>query len=394
MPLWRRGLVISASIGSMVAACALYDQSLLLPAPKNQEAGADASPAAPVDGGTQVDAGCMHATAPSPPATDDPSTGPNVDFVVAASYFRVVTGAEAKSPRSPSGLDLDGVCTCPGAPTCNSPTSKGVCDLDGGADDNGGVLFAQYASVDPTGFSDMGLSTGVTTGNNGLLYRVKGYNGKPNDTSVTLIAYESSGSYDSDGGVVAPKLDGNDVWSIAPSSLLGGDSVDGGASCEGNDTICIPVFFDTKAYVVNGTLVAHLDHPFFIGFAVSRIQSLLSDSVLIAPLVASGQGFKIDDGTISGRWSTTKFLTALQAVTDPLGGGALCGDSGTYQDLKNGVCTAADVMVDPGKDNMGVACDAFSFQVSFSAVPAHLGPVAPRGKLRAPCGTTYEDHCP
>lgn len=402
MPSRRRRIFIVAlallGVGAALAACGIYDQSLLLPAPVAEEAGLDSGAPLVADGAAQMDAGCIHAVAPGPPAKDDPSTGPDLDFVVAASYFRVVTGGKATQPVSPTGLDLDGVCTCPGPPTCTPPSSKGICDLDGGADDNGGVFFAQYAMLDPSGFSDMGLSTGVTLGANGLLYRIRGYNGMPNDTQVTVVAYQSSGIHDPDGGaVVAPALDGTDRWTVAPNSLLGGDSVDGGATCEGNDSVCLPVFFDTKAYVVNGTLVAHIDHPFFLGFAVSRVQVQLSDSVIIAPLVASGQTFKVEDGSISGRWSTTKFLTALQSVSDPLmgtGPDGLCGDSGTYQNIKTGVCATADIMADPTKDLTGVACDAFSMQVTFRAVPAHLGPVAAQGKLRTPCGATYEDHCP
>ncbi len=395
---WHRNVGIAGALAAMVTACTLYDSGLLLPASTTSDGGSDGGmPAAVTDGAAPIDAGCMHASAPSPPAKDDPSAAPERDFVVAASYFRVVNGATATLPPSPTGLDLDNTCTCPGAPTCTGTSSKATCDLDGGADDNGGIFFAEYALLDPAGFSDMGLSTAVTTGANGLLYRVKNYNGQPNDTQVTVIAYESSGIHDNDGGVLTPVLDGTDVWTIAPNSLLGGDSVDGGASCEGNDSVCIPTFFDTKAYVVNGTLVAHLDHPFFVGYLVSRIQVLLSGSVLVAPLLPSGPSFRIDDGRISGRWSTTKFLSALQSVSDPLQGtgpNGLCGDSGTYANIKSGVCAIADVMTDPSKDNKNAACDAFSMQVTFTAAPAHLGAVAAPGKLRTPCGATYEDQCP
>lgn len=389
-------VAVAVAVMSTVAACALYDASLLLPAPSASEGGADGGALeASADAAAVVDAGCMHFVAPLPPATDDAAMGPDRDFVVAASFFRVVNGGAATHPPSPSGFDLDGVCTCPGPPTCTGTVAKGVCDLDGGADDNGGVFFAQYAMLDPAGFSDMGLSTGVVAGSNGLLYRVKGYNGQPNDTKVTVIAYESSGIHDADGGPLAPTLDGKDVWSIAPNSLLGGNSVDGGASCEGNDQTCLPVFFDTNAYVSNGTLVAHIDHPFFIGYQISRIRVQLTGSVLVARLLPSGGGFQVDDGRLSGRWSTTSFLTAAQSLNDPLQPGVgLCGSSVTYQNIKSGVCTIADVMAEPGKDNTGVACDAFSMQVAFTAVPAHLGPIADEGKLRTPCGPTYEDHCP
>ncbi len=393
---WRRNVGIAGVVALMVAACSLYDSSLLLPVSPGSDAGMDGGAQPTVaDGAVSMDAGCTHSVAPSAPAKDDTSVGPDRDFVVAASYFRVVAGATATLPPSPSGLDLDNTCTCPGPPSCTGTSSKATCDLDGGADDNGGVFFAQYALLDPTGFSDMGLSTAVTAGSNGLLYRVKNYNGQPNDTKVTVIAYESSGIRDADGGTLAPLLDGTDVWSIAPNSLLGGDSVDGGASCEGNDTACLPVFFDTNAYVSNGTLVAHVDHPFFVGYQISRIRVLLAGSVLSARLIPSGGSFRIDDGRISGRWSTTAFLTALQSLNDPLQAGVgLCGDAGTYLNIKAGVCGFADVMTDHTKDNTGVACDAFSMQVTFTGVPAHLGPVAAEGKLRTPCGATYEDRCP
>jgi hypothetical protein len=379
------------------AACALYDSSLLLPAPTDGtgDGGGDAAPVMADGSSVQQDAGCIHSTPPAPPAKDDPSTD-NLDFVIAANFMRVVVGGAAMHPASPSGFDLDGVCTCPGPPSCTGNVTKTVCDLDGGSDDVGGLVFGNYATLDPSGFSDMGISTGMAAGANGLVYRVKNYNGQPNDTQVSVIAYQSSGIRDVEGGVVAPVLDGTDVWTVAPNSLLGGDSVDGGATCEGNDSICVPVFFDTNAYVSNGVVVAHVDHPLFLGFTVSRIQMQLKESVVVLPLVKSGSSFHVDEGRISGRWCTTDFLTSLQSLGDPLdpSNAGLCGDSGTYQNLKSGVCAAADMTSDKSKDNTGAACDSFSMQVAFTAVPAHIGAIFAQTKLRQPCGTTYSDSCP
>ena len=121
----------------------------------------------------------------------------------------------------------------------------------------------------------------------------------------------------------------------------------------------------------------------------------LKESTVVLPLVKSGTSFHVDEGRISGRWGTTDFLTSLQSLGDPLdpSNTGLCGDSGTYQQLKAGVCAAADITTDKSKDNVGAACDAFSMQVAFTAVPAHIGAIFGQTKLRQPCGSSYVDTC-
>ncbi len=88
-------------------------------------------------------------------------------------------------------------------------------------------------------------------------------------------------------------------------------------------------------------------------------------------------------------------LPALQGLEDPFNpGNGLCGDSGTYSNIKTSACHSADVMTDPTQDGKGAACDALSVGASFSAGPAHLGPIWAGKPKQAFCGgASYHDDC-
>jgi hypothetical protein len=123
----------------VLAACSIYDPSLLAPL-------ADATPA--VDAGpeaTTPDADtCVHAAAPRPPAADDGTA--TLDIVFAADSLQLL---EAKTPL---GLDLDNLCTCPGPEACRSVSTppKAHCDDDAGRDNSGGQTIATFSTVSDT----------------------------------------------------------------------------------------------------------------------------------------------------------------------------------------------------------------------------------------------------
>jgi hypothetical protein len=386
----------------IAGACSIYNSSLLLPL--SADGGNDAGDAGPAlaEGGV-VDAGggdgdtCKHVEPPPRPTFEDGTPDAGLDVVVAVTYARLVLNGTAtvNHPQAPVGVDLDGVCTCPGPPSCVTPVAQNGCDLDGGIDDNAGKLFASFAAVSPAHFSDDGLNVGVRSGDYTSIYRLKDYNGGKNDMQVTVMAYRSNGlDGHQDGGSDTPKYDGTDVWTIDPDSLLGGDTVDGGATCEGNSD-CVPAAYDTNAYVSDGVLVAHIDAPIIAGGVTDQIRVELTQTVIISPIVFDGT-YRVDEGRLAGRWNLSKMLTSLQGVADPFGdpGAGLCGDSGTYLNVKTNACHAADLMTDPTMDGKGAPCDALSIASSFSAVPAHLGPIWSGLPKQAFCGgASYHDDC-
>jgi hypothetical protein len=399
----RRIAWLVAAFGAcavVFGACALYDASLLLPATDGGAADAGIEASA-LDGATTADADtCMHKRVPPPPTTEDGTE--NLDFVLAGTRIGFFPNGASSRPHPvpPTSFDVDGVCTCPGPESCKPVAAQQHCDAEGGADDTAGSVISTFAAIDPKSFSDDAVNSEVANGAAASLLRVRSYNGGKNDKQVTMIVYLSEGIQGiQDGGIPPspPKSDGTDVYTIDPSSLLGGAGVDGGATCEGNDNVCVPLYADTEAYVSNGVLVAHVDFPLTIGAGSEKFVAKLSGSLLAAPLIkdATTGLFRIDDGQVVGRWNTADLLSGLANIHDPITKtDYLCGTSATYQDVKTIACKASDVMANPTADNTGQTCDALSIAMSFSAVQSHLGPLYTRPAiLSGACGGNWTDDC-
>ena len=378
----------------VVGACGIYDTSLLLPAPADSgspvvEAGG------PSDAGADADT-CMHVGPPAPPMKDDGTE--DLDIVFAGSDVRMSRSGSATIPAPPTGVDLDGLCTCPQREACTPLTNMKHCDTDGGADDGIGTMFDTFSALAPDLFSDKALAAPGKAGNRNVLFRVKSWNGSKNDTQVTFIAYGSNGlavHQEVDGAAITPKNDGTDVWLIDPASLLGGGGLEAGVSCEGMDSECVPLFADTAAYVSNGVLVAHMDFPLAFGAGDSTLVIKLHRSLITATLTREADGgVHVDDGQVVGRWATSALLTAMSALPDPLVLGAhLCGDAGTYVNLKQVICAQADLESDPANDGTTKPCDALSAAIGFAAVQARLGYVLAVPPDTSACGPDYMDDC-
>jgi hypothetical protein len=120
-------------------------------------------------------------------------------------------------------------------------------------------------------------------------------------------------------------------------------------------------------------------------------------------LASSGLGWAIDDGSISGRWGSTKLLSNMATIPIPDSGTYLCGlDNPTYLTFKNYICSLQDIPSDYSRDNTGAPCDAISMAFGFTAEPALLGVVTPLPATPAGCqqdggvdgGVPFFDTCP
>jgi len=366
--------IIVAAMAASYQACTLYSASLLVPLDSGQ-------------GGSGTSSGCDHATPPGRPAASD-GDGGDIPPVIAA--FETIdiglggtTADGGPTPLPPFGYDLDGVCTCPGPPSCQqaSKTAPESCDDDAGRDHAAITLFRYLGAAASTGTSQ--IDQGLMAGQYGILLVIKNYNGQQNDSSVTVEFYVSNGlNRDPDGGIPTPRFDGTDQWTIDPSSLSGSQ----------------PVFIDDRAYVSMGTVVAHMTKPIPIAFGdrsfLGGATMLLSGAVIVGDLqllhVGGGTsttlGLGLGQGTIAGRWGTSDLLSTLATIPSN-GGGFLCGtDSVPYQLIKATVCGSADISQNAENDNASplAQCDAVSVGLQFTAVPAQLGnvlavPAAPAG---------------
>lgn len=372
---------LSLSLGAGYA-CFVYDKSLLLSVPSD---GAIAE-AGPADAGVSDGDPCLHAKYPGRPAADDPGgiDAGELVFALQSIEFNVDAGA-----GEVVGYDLDNVCTCPGAPSCVS--TKQQCDDPRGRDNAAGTLldtFMSYAAL----FDPQKINLKFAEGRIGLLVRVRRYNGTQNDTDVEVAILLSNGTEGAeDGGTPKPPVyDGTDVWTVDPRSLLGGVAP---------PYVPNPDQVDTSAYVSGGVVVSSINAAnidFAGGAGTSSLQVDLTGVVLTGRIIpAPGGGFTVAEGVLSGRWATRKFLTSIATIHDPLNPGTyLCGDSGTYADLKPLICGARDITSLPLTDNMNAPCDALSFALAFNATPANLGAVYGGVPPVMPCGAQWQDDCP
>ena len=360
-------------------ACSIYDKSLLVPGDA-----ADAS----ADGDKSDGDICGSARWPARPDKDDPSTK---DYEFYAAVKVLDFGAADAGVAPTYGFNLDGVCTCPMPESCKPIRDAGSaakhCDDEAGIDNSGAALIRQFSSS--AGFFDQSfINAKIAAGVFGAIFRVRGYNGQANDTKVELSVYVSNGTEGVQKGTPAvPKLDGNDKWTLDPSSLLGGTIPDGGAP--------VPNTYDLNAYVRDGLLVANLDFPLAIGAGDGEglVTIELSGSVIVAKLEPY-QGVFRANGVIGGRWPTTKLLKSIAVLRDPFDlDASLCGNNGTYQALKPKICGYADITKNPIEDGKNAPCDSISIGFAFESTPATYGSVFGKPDAGAPCGPQWTDDC-
>jgi hypothetical protein len=263
----------------------------------------------------------------------------------------------------PLGFDLDGVCTCPGPPSCVS--SQKQCDGPGGRDGTGDSLFSLldtfFARTTEGNFNQR-----IADGRVGLLIWVSGYNGGKDDPSVFASVLLSSGIIDdADAGTYKkPKWDGQDIWNIDPL-LAAGYTIDANG-----DYVWTPKAISTTAYVTHGTLVARIPTA-ALGYGSGSLA--IHDLVLMGDVTPTSFGYRVD-AQLGGRIPTREALTLVSTMSDPTNPGQrLCGDDPTYQTFRTSVCTLADLTSDPARDSTGAACDAVSVIFGLTAYSAKTG---------------------
>lgn len=384
-----RRLVLSAAASAAVGVvvwqgCMVYDSSLLVSADgSSTEAGSDAQP--------ETGDGCNHATWPARPLADDDSGTQDIEIDMALSYLDFGTGDGGTAPLEVIGYDLDGVCTCPGNDSCIPFAEAGTqCDEEGGIDDSAGKLLIEFSG--PMNFWDQTyINQRIASGEFGAFVRIQNYNGQANDRQVSIALFTSNGTQGAgtDAGYQPAKFDGTDVWTLDPTSLLGGTITDAGPT---------PIIaYDLNAYVSNYTVVGNIsDMPLAIGSATGQglVTIELTGAHVIMNLKPFGGGLFQGTGVAQGRWETRKLLTSLQVLNDPFQpDAALCGADPIYQLLKTRICNFQDITSSVTDDNKGAPCDAVSLSFGFNAVPAHWGSVFAKPDSGGGCGPTYTDQC-
>lgn len=314
---------------------------------------------------------CSPALPPAPPKIKDAGGADVLTFAVRS--------IDLGGPKKKVGFDLDGQCTCPGKPGCLEPqwSSSDHCDDPDGRDNGSGNALAAINAAFGSIISSVELSSQAFKGNWSILVKVSEYNGGVDDDQVEVALYTTPGT-----GGVAPSWDGMDAWPVASISLVDGMSIDQ------------PTNKDSKAYVTNGVLVAHLSAAtvIFQGSGV-HLQADLGSVIFSATLEAKDTGVaQLVSGTLSGSWTETALFQTLSTLRVN-GGMKLCVQDTYYDSAKKALCDEFDLSSTGTPD---APCDALSFAVGFEASPALLVGVQPFQPLSAPCDPAKDpttDHC-
>jgi hypothetical protein len=340
--------------------CGYYNASLLSGA-------GDASPQ--VDGAAGGGPGvCPHAAAPEKPSVSD--AGGDLDLLIA--MRTIVLMADADAGIFP-GYDIDRTCTCQGEnSSCLVPTWATASHCDGplGRDNAVGQLLAELAIFLPV-FNQDSWNAQVEAGAFSSIARIRGYNGLPDDDQVELSWY-GLGQYwnihkEADGGDSHPRWDGTDTWPVVSSALEPIPQADGGVGYD----VERPLFTDRLAYVAGGVAVGNLPRG---ELKLSPTMTMVFTDVFVtARLVSGAQGWRAENGVISGAW-------ALQDIFSQLGylevaGIPICKGSPPYSIVKSKICSYADIYRNRGTAN--TPCDSISIGVGFTGTAARFGPVEP-----------------
>jgi hypothetical protein len=386
------GAGVLAAAAATATACTIFNG--LTPtttADAAVEASADAARDATLDVAPQVDAdNCNHATPAAPPAQSSPGNGA-VTFVAA---LRTITGIEPGDAGVVLGFDLDGVCTCPGPPSCRSQATPPAqnCDQPGGRDLQGDGLLSifdqAYSAMSPYG----NITQHVAEGRIGILFYIGDYNGQPDDTQVTVAIYASDGlpvvgdAGTSDAGVPAvPLWDGTDRWLIDSDSFITSAPLDGGGFQYA------PTYVTGTAYVSQSTFVANLPALVLrLPFGEVPFQSVVATAKIVPD--ANG-GYDLTQGQLVARMSTATIFHVLAQAVDSTGQ-FLCGTNPMYQELRTAVCQGADIMDTPSADNTDAGCNAISITVGFTASAAQMGAPSTLGPAVAGCDGAIDDCVP
>lgn len=336
------------------------------------------------EGGSLADAGQPEATPASFDAGDEtcartswpptPERGSGADIgarVVALRSLQLL----GDGTSSASGMNLDGLCTCPEKAGCRGASRDDLCDADGGVDNAAFSVFEDFSRAG-VGLDDRGLRAGIEQSRYNILFRINGYNGEPDDPEVIVQVFDA---FALEGKPVdtAPRFDGTDTWRIDHDSLPDGN---------------LAVFTSMKAWVANGVLVAEIPAltlklrvPSATGFQLIMLR--LVEARITATIAASEdlQAFSLADGVLAGRLPPKSVLEQVQI-------NGICTDSPTYEIIKTRVCNARDVALVAGDDGRDMPCGAISIGARFAATAARLGTVGTPDDAK-PC-TLASDDCP
>lgn len=310
------------------------------------------------------DGGCVPRRPPPRPSLEDGDDTPLRYFAMRA--LRVGSGESWRT----LGYDLDGLCTA-----LDSPLSQLGCaprmaaagfgplaDAPEGLDNAYGQTFVPLVLLVYPMFEAQ-LNAAFETGIVGVLIRVAGWNGSPDDPVVDVALVEGVGlASTGDAAAPAPRWDGSDRWVVADRAFASGD-------------LSRPLARDSAAYVAGGLLVARPRDGTEVHLPAGLAQDLairLEGMVLTARLAAFGAA--LEGGIVAGSWRLDDVFAALPGL-------GVCTDHMLYEATTTALSRNADVR-GGGRVAPELECDALSVGFGFEAERIHEDVVVGRGNER------------
>jgi len=373
--LWVSALGVAVLLA--VAACVVRYEAE--PGPSVMDAGVgDAGPEALAPDAT---ASCARAVPPARPSTEDGTANPNLRL-----QFAMVDLWLLPREGDPiAGYDIDGLCTCPDREACKAvvlPDAAPLrrpsrCDDQGGRDNR---AYQQYLSLREvtTQFGEEHWARQMVTGQETSLIEVADYNGGKNDPQVSVaVAAGMRGRRATDAGPdAALKFDGDDQWDIRTTDVPQAAPLGDGGTCTSMLDDCATRSIDRNAYVRDGVLVARIDgvFPWPLGSVPWRMD--MRQGYLVARLERQPSGhYTLEGGQVAGRISAKDYLNVYGRITVSPLTVPLC-RSAFFAAIRDDLCQALDLPLDPGLDGKDAVCDALSTALKFRAVSVKLGSVA------------------
>jgi hypothetical protein len=277
------------------------------------------------------------------------------------------------------GYDLDHLCTdgTNRASECTPQMGAPVAlDGDHGIDNQFGASLYPLVEAAVPGLE--GRARAAQLAGNGLpILRMRGWNGTMNDpvvdVTITAAVFSAAGTTDATPPAVtihsasdytltngdpvpAPRWDGHDWAWVRDDSFLAGD-------------LEMPLVRDEQAYVVGGTVVAHLPARVDIVFPTDTTGVLVRLTDAVATGQLSADGMMLTNVIVAGRWATTDLLSTAENV-------GLCRGTGQYMILQSQLGRFADVRsTPPSAGDPMLACDALSIGVGFTGFRMRLAGV-------------------
>lgn len=268
------------------------------------------------------------------------------------SFDLIVTHFDIRK-QAGKGFDLDGVQTCPGAPSCTSTTTH--CDGDGGIDNALAPLVDVLANA-LAGEQLFNLDARIRQGGSSIIISVRGYNGEANDKSVSVRLYVADGLEPlevPDAGYL-----GGGVRKLDPSWLHPGSGVVPRLSGEG--------------YVTNGTLVFRLAQEVL---PIGEVELPIFHPTFVGNLrrLAVGQ-YAFEDGFAVGTVQGDALLRELARHAHACNGDVV--DDDLVRQISFFVCPQRDVRY--GNDTLPT-CNALSAAIGIGGQPVTIGEIGKAG---------------